>query len=187
MAPKDLAKAIIKAGIEFDQLTTAALRAGVDLQNTRIVELGKEKLAAEKRGAAAQQLAAVNGRRFDGALAKLAGARDHVRRGHAGRQPAAERCQMRHQIARQIIPKIIPALVSALLAGCTTAPPPATQIVEVPIYTPCVKAMPPAPAFRFDKLSLDAPPGEKVLAQASDWLLGRKYELQLEALLAGCL
>lgn len=61
--------------LKAEQRITAALRAGVDLQNTRIVELGKEKLAAEARGAAAQQIAAANGKRFDGALAKLAGAR----------------------------------------------------------------------------------------------------------------
>lgn len=64
-----------EAGLTAERLVTAALRDGVDLQNTRIVALGKEKLAAEQRGAAAQQIAAANGRRFDGALAKLAGAR----------------------------------------------------------------------------------------------------------------
>lgn len=63
------------SNLKAEQLTTAALRAGVDLQNTRIVELGKEKLAAEARGAAARQIAAANGRRFDGALERLASAR----------------------------------------------------------------------------------------------------------------
>jgi len=42
--------------------------------------------------------------------------------------------------------------------------PPATQVVEVRVYTPCVKAMPAATLFKFYKLPLDAPPGEKVLA-----------------------
>lgn len=68
---RDTAVAELKA----EQRVNAALRAGVDLQNTRIVELGKEKLAAEARGAAARQIAAANGRRFDGALEKLASAR----------------------------------------------------------------------------------------------------------------
>lgn len=58
-----------------ERLITAALRAGADLQNNAILKLADEKRAAEQRGAAAQQLAAVNGRRFDGALEKLASAR----------------------------------------------------------------------------------------------------------------
>ena len=40
-----------------------------------IVELADENRAAERRGVVAQQIAAAVGRRFDGALAKLAGAR----------------------------------------------------------------------------------------------------------------
>lgn len=74
----------------------------------------------------------------------------------------------------------------ALLAGCGTAPP-ATQVVNVPTYVPCVKDVPPAPAYEFDKLPLDAPAGEKVLALARDWPRGRAYEGLLEAALAGCL
>lgn len=63
------------AKLETSRLLVAELRAGVDAQNTAIMKLGEDKLAAEKRGAAAQQLAAVNGCRFDGALEKLASAR----------------------------------------------------------------------------------------------------------------
>jgi hypothetical protein len=58
-----------------EQGVSATLRAGIDTQNTAIIRLGNETLAAERRGLAAQQLAAVNGRRFDGALQQLAGAR----------------------------------------------------------------------------------------------------------------
>lgn len=61
--------------LKVEQLLTAELRAGVTSQNTAIMKLGADKLAAEARGAAAQQLAAANGKRFDGALAKLADAR----------------------------------------------------------------------------------------------------------------
>ena len=93
---------------------------------------------------------------------------------------------MTPQKSRQIIPKIIPLVAAVLLAGCGTAPP-ATQIVEVPVYTPCVKEVPPAPAYEFDKLPLDAPAGEKVLALARDWPRGRKYEDELEAIIAGCI
>ena len=63
------------AKLEKSKLLVAALRAGVDAQNTAIMNLGTEKLAAEKRGAAAQQIAAVNGRRYDAALAAVGGAR----------------------------------------------------------------------------------------------------------------
>lgn len=93
---------------------------------------------------------------------------------------------MRPQKARQIIPKIIPLAAALLLAGCGTAPP-ATQNVYVPVRTPCVKDVPPAPLYEFDKLPLDAPAGAKVLALVRDWPRGRKYEGQLEAVVAGCL
>lgn len=67
-------------------------------------------------------------------------------------------------------------LILALLAGCGTAPPPATQIVEVPVYRPFVKNVPPAPVYEFDKLPLDAPADVKVLALARDQPTGRTYE-----------
>ena len=92
---------------------------------------------------------------------------------------------MKPQSSRQIIPKIIPLVAAALLAGCGTAPS-ATQTVYVPVHTPCVKDMPVAPLYEFDKLPLDAQAGVKVLALARDWLIGRKYEGKLEAALAGC-
>ena len=75
--------------------------------------------------------------------------------------------------------------VSALLAGCGTAPP-ATQTVYVPVHTPCVKEVPVAPVYEFDKLPVDATAGAKVLALARDWPVGRKYEGELEAVVAGC-
>lgn len=92
---------------------------------------------------------------------------------------------MRPQNARQIISKIIQLLAAVLLAGCGTVPP-ATQTVYVPVHTPCVKDVPVAPVYEFDKLQLDATPGAKVVALARDWTAGRKYEDQLKAVLAGC-
>lgn len=71
------------------------------------------------------------------------------------------------------------------LAGCGTAPP-STQTVYVPVHTPCVINAPVRPVYEFDKLQLDAPAGEKVVALARDWPVGRKYEGLLEAALAGC-
>jgi hypothetical protein len=74
----------------------------------------------------------------------------------------------------------------ALLAGCGAAPP-ITQQVDIPVFTSCVKEAIPKPDFEFDKLPLDAPDGEKVLALARDWPRGRIYEGKLEAAIAGCL
>ena len=50
-----------------------------------------------------------------------------------------------------------------------------------------MKEVPVAPMYEFDKLPLDATVGEKVLALARDWLRGRKYEGELEGLVAGCI
>ena len=73
-----------------------------------------------------------------------------------------------------------------LLAGCASAPPPATQTMEVPVYVPCVVERPQRLAYEFDKVPADASDGRKVMALAQDWLRARSYELQLEAALAGC-
>ncbi|WP_426075156.1 hypothetical protein [Janthinobacterium sp. DSP2-3-3] len=89
---------------------------------------------------------------------------------------------MKPQTARQIIPKII---LAVLLVGCASAPP-APQLVEVPVFTPCVKSVPQRPAYEFDKLVPMATDGEIVLALARDWPRGRKYEVELEAVIAGC-
>lgn len=77
-------------------------------------------------------------------------------------------------------------LSAALLAGCGTAPP-ATVEVLVPVHMPCVASAPARPDYEFEKLSLDASDGAKVLALAADWPRGRKYEFELEAAIAGCL
>lgn len=76
-------------------------------------------------------------------------------------------------------------LLATVLVGCASAPP-TTQRVEVPVITPCVMTVPARPAFEFDQLPLTASEGEKVLALARDWVRGRKYEVQLEAVVAGC-
>ncbi len=60
------------------------------------------------------------------------------------------------------------------------------QRPEVPVFTPCVKTMPKPPAYEFDKLEPTATDGEIVLALARDWPRSRKYEAELEALVAGC-
>lgn len=90
---------------------------------------------------------------------------------------------MKHQLARQIIPKIILAVV---LAGCGSATP-VPQRVEVPVFTPCIKVAPQRPLYEFDGLTPAATDGEIVLALARDWLRGRKYEGELEAISEGCL
>jgi hypothetical protein len=73
-----------------------------------------------------------------------------------------------------------------LLVGCCTAPP-AMQTVYVPVHTPCVQDVPTAPVYEFDNLPLDAADGQKVLALARDWLRGRKYEGEIDAVVSGCL
>ncbi|TDY35077.1 hypothetical protein [Janthinobacterium sp. 75] len=74
-----------------------------------------------------------------------------------------------------------------LLAGCASAPPaPAPQLVEVPVFAPCVKSVPQRPAYEFDQLEPSATDGEIVLALARDWPRGRKYEVELEAAIVGC-
>lgn len=82
--------------------------------------------------------------------------------------------------------KIVIFLGAALLIGCSTAPP-QTQTVYVPVHTPCVAKVPVVPVYEFDRLPLDAPDGEKVLALARDWPVGRKYEGALAAVVAGCI
>ena len=62
----------------------------------------------------------------------------------------------------------------ALLAGCGSLPP-APQIVNVPVYTSCVKEVPLKPDYEFGKMSLTDSEGDKVLALARDWPRGRKY------------
>jgi len=66
---------VARNDLAAERRITGELRAGINTQNTAIVALGKEKLKAEALGLAAQQLAAANGRRFDGALKQLVGAR----------------------------------------------------------------------------------------------------------------
>jgi len=77
------------------------------------------------------------------------------------------------------------ALVSILLTGCATRAP-APQIVKVPVSVPCVGTVPARPEFEFAKLTPAATDGDKVLALARDWPRGRKYEGDLEAVIAGC-
>lgn len=71
------------------------------------------------------------------------------------------------------------------LAGCASAPP-ASIRVEVPVMVPCIGEVPARPAYEFDKLPAAATDGEIILALARDWLLGRRYEGDLEAAIAGC-
>lgn len=73
-----------------------------------------------------------------------------------------------------------------LLAGCGSAPP-APQRVEVPVFTPCVEMVPQRPVYEFDRLAPAVTDGEIILALARDWPRGRRYEAELEAVIAGCI
>ena len=72
-----------------------------------------------------------------------------------------------------------------VLTGCGSAPL-APQRVEVPVFAACVKTVPQRPVYEFDRLTPSATDGEIVLALARDWPLGRKYEVELEVIIAGC-
>ena len=72
-----------------------------------------------------------------------------------------------------------------LLVGCGSAPL-APQLVEVPVFTPCVKVVPKRPAYEFDQLAPAATDGEIVLALSRDWSRGRTYEADLQAIIEGC-
>jgi len=70
-AARDQALASLKA----EQGASAALRASIDVQNSAVKSMHDATVAADKRRRAAQELAAVNGRRYDAAQARLTGAR----------------------------------------------------------------------------------------------------------------
>lgn len=73
-----------------------------------------------------------------------------------------------------------------VLASCAGVPTAATQRVEVPVFTPCVKEPVPKPDFEVDHLPPDASDGAKVLAIARDIPKHLKYELSLRAVIDGC-
>ena len=76
-------------------------------------------------------------------------------------------------------------MLVVLLAGCASVPP-TPQLVEVPVFAPCVKAVPQRPVYEFDQLAPAATDGEIVLALARDWSRGRRYEQALDAIIIGC-
>lgn len=82
--------------------------------------------------------------------------------------------------------KLAGLVAGMLLAGCASAPTPATQTIQVPIAVPCVKGTPARPVYEFDRLPATASDGEKVLALVRDWARYRKYTDELEAVVAGC-
>ena len=85
-----------------------------------------------------------------------------------------------------ILPGHLAVILGMLaLAGCSTAPP-APVRAEVPVMVPCIGEVPPRPAYEFDRLPATATDGEIVLALARDWTRGRKYDAELEAVIAGC-
>ena len=63
------------ARLAVEQGASAALRASIGIQNSAVQSMHRATVAADQRRRAAQDLAAVNGRRLDAAQARLAGAR----------------------------------------------------------------------------------------------------------------
>jgi len=64
-----------RAALVLEQGVNAQLRGSITEQNRAIDGMAKATLAAQERGAAAQAAAAVMGRKYDVALAQVAGAR----------------------------------------------------------------------------------------------------------------
>ncbi|MBW3496990.1 hypothetical protein [Janthinobacterium sp. NKUCC08_JDC] len=85
-----------------------------------------------------------------------------------------------------ILTKLASSALAMMLVGCASAPP-VVQPVEVPVFTPCVKQVPQRPPYEFDKLPSTATDGEIILALGRDWIGGRKYEIELYAVVKGCL
>ena len=65
---------VARIDLTAEQGVSAELRASISIQNSAVEAMQRATAQADERGRAAQQLAAANGKRFDGALAKLAGA-----------------------------------------------------------------------------------------------------------------
>lgn len=63
------------ADLKDEQAESAQLRSAIEKQNGLVEAAGNAKVEADARGKAAQQQAAAVGKRFDAALAKVAGAR----------------------------------------------------------------------------------------------------------------
>lgn len=63
------------ADLAAERTRADGLVTGIREQNRAVEAMASAKAAADARGQAAQQLAAANGKRFDGALARLAGRR----------------------------------------------------------------------------------------------------------------
>lgn len=64
-----------RAALVHEQGVSAALRSSIGEQNRAIDGMAKATLVAQERGAAAQAAAAAKGKKYDAALAQVAGAR----------------------------------------------------------------------------------------------------------------
>ncbi|UOD30692.1 hypothetical protein INH39_02800 [Massilia violaceinigra] len=64
-----------RVDLAAERSANAELRGAIQTQNAAVEAAGTAKLVAEARGQAAQQQAAAAAKRFDAALAKVAGAR----------------------------------------------------------------------------------------------------------------
>lgn len=64
-----------RAALAKEQGVSTALRTSISEQNRAIDGMAKATLAAQERGAAAQAAAASKGKKYDAALAQIAGAR----------------------------------------------------------------------------------------------------------------
>jgi hypothetical protein len=82
---------------------------------------------------------------------------------------------------------LILATIIATLAGCAlNGPPKPPETVRVPVLVRCLDGLPARPSFLSDEQLLALDNYGVIVALAQDRRLRQAYELQLEALLAGC-
>ena len=66
---------VARTALAVEQRVSAQLRSSIAEQNLAVEGMAKATLAAQERGAAAQAAAAAKGKKYDGALSQIAGAR----------------------------------------------------------------------------------------------------------------
>jgi hypothetical protein len=82
------------------------------------------------------------------------------------------------------------ALICLLLVGCATTPeirPPAAVEVDKIVTVQCIKTAPVRPTYATEKLPATATNLQYGDALASDWVLSRGYEGELEFAVQACL
>jgi len=82
---------------------------------------------------------------------------------------------------------VLAAVLSFCLAGCATAPGPATPVeVSVPVLVPCKAPIPARPAFAVDALPVGEGIWNQMAVLRAERLQRMGYEAELEAAVGAC-